>query len=420
LENNTIENNEKPFYGYWVLLAVIAGVFIYAGCGLYAFSFFVKPIQAEMNWDRSSIVLGYTIWSLSLGLVSPFVGRLVDRFGGRWFFTLGAVTTGLGFTILSNMHSVTIYWIAYAVVGIGMAALGQVPASAVVSHWFVKRRGLAIGIMSAAVGIGGLIVSPILGGLIIPSFGWRQAYFYMGLFACILVLPLSIFVIRNKPVEKGLHPDGIASIENIMKTHSETQGLSLAKALVTPAFWLIAACFLMSQLAQNGVMQTHVLYLSDLGFSATLTASMMGVIGMMSAAGKFSFGWLCDILKAKYTLAIGLALQLGGILLLLNIKTASPLSVVWVYSIIWGFGIGSWLPTMSMLVSSNFGLAGYSAIFGVMSLMNGLGSAFGPLLSSYVFDTTGVYRLAFIIFLVLFAISIPLILCVRKPKTDVD
>lgn len=414
MSNTFPKDKGKIFYGYWVLLAVTVGIFIYAGFGLYSFSFFVKPINAELGWDRSIITLGFTIWSLSMGLVSPCIGGLVDRFGGRSVIGVGAIVTGLGFTVLSWTNNTVTFWLSYAVVGIGMAACAQVPASAVVSHWFVKRRGLAIGIMSVAVGIGGLISAPVVGGFLIPHFGWRQAYLDMAIFTWMVILPLSLFVIRTRPAEKGLYPDGANSIDESSKLLRATEGFSVLEAIATLAFWLIALCFLLSQFAQNGVMQTHVLYLSDQGFSTVVTSSFMGVVGMMSAVGKFSFGWMCDKIKPKYALAIGLILQLIGVIILLNIKPDSPLPIIWVYSVIWGFGIGSWLPVMSIMISSHFGMVRYGTIFGVMSFINGLGSAFGPLLSNYIFDATGGYQPALITFLVLFAISIPMVLSVRR------
>jgi len=416
--NNPPLPPRKFFYGYWVLLSAFAGIFLFAGIGLYSFSFFIKPLQAALGWDRGAIMLGNTIWFLSMGFASPLIGRLVDRHGVKRVIATGTIMTGLGLAALSLLQHLWLFYASYLVIGVGMAAIGQVPASAVVSNWFVKRRGLAIGIMSMAVGVGGLTFSPIVGGIIIPSFGWRTAYLSLGIFTVVLMLPLALFVIRTRPEEKGLYPDGMSAEEyaNLPQaTSSPSAGLSLRLALATPAFWLIMMCFLLQTPPQNGMMQTIVPHLSDIGFSGAMVATIMGVTGMMSGFGKFAFGWLCDWIKAKYALAIGLALQLAAIGVMLTIDASSPIAVVWLFAVLMGVGIGSWLPTMSILVSYNFGLVAYGAIFGIISLMNNVGGSVGPFLAGHIYDITGSYHLAFIIFFTLFAVSIPIILLVKRP-----
>jgi len=415
LETSTIQR--KIFYGYWSLLAAAAGVFIFAGGGLFSFGFFIKPIQTDLGWDRGAVMLGNTVWFLFLGFASPLAGRLVDKHGTRVVIAGGAVVTGLGFMALSLMHELWLFYASYAFTGIGMAAIGQVPASAVASNWFIKRRGLAIGIVSMAVGLGGLLFSPLVGGFIIPALGWRAGYIFLALITWTLLLPLAIFVIRTKPEEKGLYPDGMSheEIGNLKKASFGTDGLNLKMALSTPAFWLIAACFLLHQIGVNGAMQTNAPYLSDIGFADTVVASLVGLMGMMSAVGKFGFGWVCDWIKAKYALSIGLCLQLIAMLIMLTVNIDSSTTTLVIYSIMLGIGIGSWLPTMSILVSSNFGLIAYGSIFGIMSLVNSVGSALGPMVSGMIYHTTGTYRNAFLIFLVLYVISIPLILRVKKP-----
>ena len=420
MKTSTVRN--KIFYGYWSLLAAAAGVFIFAGGGLFSFGFFVKPIQADMGWDRGAIMMGNTVWFLFLGFACPLAGRMVDRHGARIVITIGAVITGLGFMALSLMHGLWLFYASYALTGMGMAAIGQVPASAVASNWFIKRRGLAIGLVSMAVGLGGLLFSPLVGGFIIPVLGWRMGYLFMALFTWVLILPLSIFVIRTKPEEKGLCPDGMNDEElaDLKSCSMDIEGFSLRMALATPAFWLILMCFLLHQIALNGAMQTNAPYLSDIGFPAAMIASLVGLMGMMSAAGKFGFGWICDWMKAKYSLIIGLCLQLIAMLIILQVNIDSSMTLLVIYSVMLGIGIGSWLPTMSILVSSNCGLIAYGAIFGIMSLANSVGSAFGPMVSGTIYNMTGSYRSAFFIFLVLYVISIPLILLVKKPGQPAD
>jgi MFS family permease len=139
-------------------------------------------------------------------------------------------------------------------------------------------------------------------------------------------------------------------------------------------------------------------------------------VGLFSLIGKFFFGWLCDRIEAKYVCTMGLGVQLIGISILMTVRPESHAATLWIYAVVIGLGVGSWLPAMSMLVSTNFGLTAYGTIFGMISFCQALGAAAGPLMGGYVYDATGSYRLAFFIFLALYAVAIPTILAARKLK----
>ncbi len=134
----------KVFYGYWIVVVMFLCIFIHSGCAVYAFSLFVKPLQADLGWGRGEIMVAFTILFLSQGAASPFVGRAVDRYGAKKVISIGALVAGLGFTLLSLMNNLWYFYVICVVIGIGMAAMGVVPASAVVSNWFKRKRGLAI------------------------------------------------------------------------------------------------------------------------------------------------------------------------------------------------------------------------------------------------------------------------------------
>ena len=363
----------------------------------------------------------FTIWFLFMGVAAPFTGRVVDRHGARKVIFIGAITTGLGFVILSLTNNLWHFYIGYAVIGAGMAAVGHVPASSVVSNWFKKRRGLAIGIMSTGIGVGGIALAPLIGDYLIPNFGWRASYLALALLTWVLIIPLALFVIKTKPADMGLYPDGMEAPEAVASTKVpppvSEDGLSLRMALATPAFWLIAIAFLLSHFSNVGTIQSQVPYLDDIGFPVAIAATALGGVGLASAIGKFGFGWLCDWISAKYALCIGLGLQAVSIIALMSVGPASPLAIIWLYAIMMGLGVGSWLPTMSIITSTNFGLASYGAIFGAINLAHSIGSATGPLMAGYMYDSMNTYYWAFVIFLALYLIAIPSILAVRPPKS---
>lgn len=409
-------DRRKPFYGYWIVLAAFLCNIITFGCGFYAFSLFVTPLQQQLGWSRGDVMAGFTIFFLTMGLTSPQAGRLVDRYGARIVMVVGAMVAGIGFVVLSFMGALWQYYVGYAIVGLGMAGTGQIPTSAVVSNWFEKRRGAAVGFMAAGVGAGGLVLAPFVGTYLLPSFGWSASFLVLGGLCWAVIIPLSALVIRTRPAEKGLEAYGASFGKRVASDPAPfTSGIPLKVAMTTMTFWLIFMTFLVSQFAQVGTIQNQVPLLEDAGFPMAVTAGALGVVGLCSAFGKFGFGWLCDRIQPKHALAIGLVLQVGAILILMSVGLGTPDSTAWLYAVAMGLGTGSWLPTMSMLVSGYFGLAHYGAIFGAITIPYAIGSAVGPLAAGRMYDASGGYNVVLVLFLALFLVSIVTILVTRRP-----
>ena len=410
--------NSRIFYGYWILAISFFCIFIHSGATVGAFSLFVKHLQTEFGWSRGEIMAAFSVLFLAMAVAGPFIGRLVDRYGVRVVISIGALTTGLGFILLSLMQNIWHFYLAYAIIGIGTAANGAIPSTALVSNWFVKRRGTAIGIMSVGVGAGIFALVPLLGSYLIPNFGWRMSYLVLAVITWTLI-PLALFMVKTKPADMGLYPDGVETgtgSPDMRTLPAIDKGLSLRMALGTSAFWLIALTFFTMESGSLGVVQNQVPYLQDIGFPLAVAANSLTGLGLGSAAGKFIFGWLCDKIPAKYACAISSVFLAVGTILLLNLKPESSLAAIWFYAIIFGLGGGGWLPTMSMLVNNNFGVSSYGAIFGLISFAQGIGGAAGPFLGGYMYDTMNTYRWAFLIFLGLEIISVFTVLFVRRPK----
>jgi len=396
------------------------GVFIFSGCGVGAFSLFVKPLQAEFTWGRGDIMIGFSIFYLLTGIAAPFIGGLVDRYGVRGVVAIGSAVAGLGLASLYRLENLWHFYAAYTSIGVSMAAVGQVPSSAVVSNWFKRRRGTAIGIMSTGIGAGIFILGPFIGAYIMPHFGWRASYLTLALITW-MHIPLALFVLRTKPADMRLDPDGLAApekIEEITKTSVAPTGLTPRMALGTPAFWLLAVTFFISGHSSLGVFHSQIPHLQDIGFPMGHAATALTSFGLGSAIGKFIFGWLCDRIKAKYASAISFFLLALGTIILLCVRSTSQMPIIWLYSIVLGLGAGGWLPTMSMLTNIYFGLKSYGAIFGMISLAQGIGGAIGPYFAGYMYDSIHTYRSAFYIFLTTFGVAILAVLLVRHSGRD--
>jgi MFS family permease len=240
----------------------------------------------------------------------------------------------------------------------------------------------------------------------------------MAVIVWVAVIPLSLLVVRTKPSELGLYPDGAeeASVEAAGGRGSPREGIPLKVAVGTAAFWLIAASFVLSAFGRMGALQSQGPNLNDLGFPVATAALALSIIGFGSGVGKFIFGWLCDRTSLKLAGAFGMLLQTAGVVVMLGVTPGSPDVAIWTYSLLLGLGAGSWLPIVSMLTSDSFGLAYYGSIFGLISLLLNIGTAAGPLAAGVMFDAMGSYHAAFILCAALCAVATPTVMLVRRPE----
>lgn len=410
----------KVFYGWWIVAAGLVCMTIFSGAGFYAFSLFFRELEAAFDWGRGEFMAAFAFFFGVQALISPFIGRVTECYGPKKVITFGALIMGLGFTLVSLTSSLWHFYVAYALVGVGMRGVGFIPISALVSNWFSKRRGTALGITMIGMGLGGLVLAPVIGAYLIPNFGWSYSYLALALLTWVVVIPITLWVMKTKPQDMGLYPDGVEAPEAVAVAEASPQTperWTPKMALATWTFWLIAVAFMLTELGSVGVVQNQVLHLTDIGFDMAIAATALGSVGIGSAIGKFGFGWLCDQIPAKYAAAISFVLLTAGVIILMN---AGGYVAMWLYAILIGLGVGGWIPCMSMLTSTNFGLASYGAIFGMMSLFQTLGTAFGPVTAGSMFDAMGTYHWAFIMFLIFFAIAIAAILMVRRPKLRLE
>jgi len=393
-----------------IITAAFLCTFVWAGCGFYAFSLFVKPLQDTFAWERGAVMAAFTITFLVSGLISPFVGTALHKWGDRKVVIISVIIFGAGLLALSTINNLFHYYLYSGIMGLGLTGIGPMPASNVITHHFHEKRGMAIGIMSAGVGLGGLVFSPLISSVLLPAFGWRLVYIILAVFAWLVLIPVIALALTPEKTSAG----STDADDSVLHTVSKHTGLTLKQALGSRVFWLIIFVVFFSQLSQVGAIQNQVPYMNDLGFPAELASLCLGLIGLCSAIGKYLFGWLCDHIKANHASLIGIVLQAAGIIILLNISSTSPAALAVSYALVLGLGTGAWLPTLSMMVSENLGIKEYPKILGAALLSYAVGTACGPLFTSLVFQQTGDYKIAFICLLALYVLSAPAALLIKK------
>lgn len=397
MKNNSQKNS------WLIVFFAFYSVFIHTGSFIYAFSLFTNPLQTAFGWERSAIMIAFSLLMLSTGVASPFVGNLVNKYGARKLIPASVlISTGSILSLIFIQSPIHLY-ISYIMVGIFGTAMGPLTATYIVSESFDEKRGVAIGIASTGVGAGALVVAPLIGGLIIPNFGWEMGYVVMsGLIFS--VLPLAMFILKPKPrtVNKTTETAETGSDDKYLK-----------RALVSAPFILICLAFFFNLFGVMGYTQNQVPYLQDTGFPLPMAASMIGIGGLVSAFSKFFFGWLCDRIKPKYALTIGSSVSITGVIILMIISPQSSPLLVWLFPVLVGFGVGSWLPVMSMTVSTSFPIVYYGTIFGFVSLAQNIGCSVGPLAAAYINELTGSYQWSFFVIIAAYVLSIAAILTVR-------
>jgi len=289
-----------------------------------------------------------------------------------------------------------------------------------VIKWFENNRGRIIGFVTIGIGVGGLIMPQIVGNSLIPSLGWRNAFLIIGLLPPIILIPLYLMVVRRRPERLEILSNSASrkSDEDTVNARKDTTigGLTLKQALKTYTFWLIASSGLFVGFIVMAVIQNQVAHITDVGFSVAVAASAVSIVGVFSGGGKFIFGFICDFINPKYVRVIGLALLFGALIILVNINSTSPVALVWLYAVLLGLSLGCWIPAMSMLTSTNFGMVAYGSILGMMTFLDMGGGAIGPLFAGYIYDIKQSYEMAFNTFIALTLMAIITTLFIRKPK----
>jgi MFS family permease len=362
-------------------------------------------------------MLAFAIWSIAGGAASPFVGRIVDRFGPGKVIATGAAASGLSLVCLSFVGSLWQFYAAYTIAGFANAAMGAVPSSTAISNWFIQRRGVAIGIMSAGIGVAGVVFSPILGGWFIPTFGWRLGYTAIAALVVVVAIPLSLIVMKTRPSDMGLAPYGGESIPSpTTGKRPALGGIGLKPAIAGISFWLLALSFFLGSAGQSGLVQNQVPFLEGIGVPVAVAAAALGSIGLFSALAKLFFGWLCDRIHPRFVWAITLVLQAGAAFAFTRITPATDMWAIWLVVSLLGFAMGGWLPSLSLTVSAVYGMASYGAILGTITLVFFAGQALGPWLAGLVFDATGSYQPAFMGFIGGYAVALIAVLLLRPGR----
>jgi OFA family oxalate/formate antiporter-like MFS transporter len=422
MKSDEVDQAKAPrfFYG-WVVVAAAFCVALVAYGVQYSFGIFIDPLTEDFGWSVALVSGAASLFMFSRGALAIFTGWVTDRYGPRIIVAIGGFFLGLGLILTSQTSAAWQLYLFYGLMGGFGLSVAYAPLVATVSRWFVSKRGLAIGIVTAGIGAGTAVMSP-LADYLVATYEWRLSYIIIGLLALIIIIP-GAFLLRRSPEEKGLLPLGKAeAIAGDDETHiakkedsltSESAGFSLKDAAHTKAFWLLLAIIIFWSTCLQMTMIHIYRHATELGRPGGVAASFMSVIGISSIIGRLVMGAVSDRLGGKRTLVICLVLQALAVFWLLG---ATAIWMLYLFAAVFGFAYGGCVPLLPVIAGELFGLKSIGEIIGVQMLGVAIGGAIGPLLGGYVFDVTGSYYFAFTVSGMCTIIALILLAFIRAPR----
>jgi sugar phosphate permease len=377
------------FYGWYIVAAITVIGIIVGGTTYYGFTAMVDPIAATMGWGYTQIALAMTLRGVESGVMNPIMGAVADRWPAKRLVFLGIIILGIGLLILSQVNSLSMFYVSFLVIGLGGSLGMQVVPAVVIARWFRRNTGKAFGIMAAGIGSGGFLVPVVT--MMVDTYGWRP--FLIGLAISVLVigLPLS-FVFRNRPEDYGTLPDGKLQddLDDSRSMQTEDVSMGVKEALKTRAFWSIGIAFMLQTAGGSAVLLHIMPYLESVEIERS-TASMVAMfLPIISIPSLLAFGWLSDIYRKNYIITATMLLSSVG-LFLLSIIDGSSFGLIAGFVIVYGAGFGAQMSLRPPIMREYFGSKKFGAIFGLGSIFITIGAISTPPLAGWVFDTRGVY-----------------------------
>ncbi|PYQ96176.1 MAG: MFS transporter [Acidobacteria bacterium] len=379
----------------FVVLFTIVGLALY-GLPLY-YDFFVR----DFAWSRTQVTSGNALSKLVVGPLFGFVaGWFVDRFGPRRLMLAGILMAGFALIGLGRMTVLWMFYLFYLLNALGYVCGGPLPNQVLLSRWFDRARGRAMGFAYLGIGVGGALV-PLVSASLVAAFGWRVALQVLGLLIIVLALPFAYAVRESPSVDdhdgaRRLQPSvlGVRRLQpSVLGARRLQPSDSIGAILRTPAFYLLALGSMCSIAAVGGANQHLKLYLSlDRGYSQGEAARIISLVLALSIAGRLLMGWLADRMPKKHVMLIIYLLVAVSIPLLF---LASSATAMYAFAVVFGLGLGGEYLIVPLIAAELFGVGVLGRLLGVVLTADGVAEAVSPMLVGYLRDVSGSYRIGF-------------------------
>lgn len=401
------------FYGYVVVICSFIILMILFGTN-YSFGVFFNSLLADLGWSRAVTSSGYSLGILMSGFICIFGGRICDKFGPKIIVLICVIALALGCFLMSRITEVWQIYIFYGfLIGNGFG-VSMVPLSSTISRWFIKRRGLMTGIVLAGIGTG-IIVMPLLANSLIVAFDWRTSFIVIGIVVLVVALPAAMFLKRD-PGKIGKQALGENETSQI-KVGNKEVGLTFRESTRTSRFWILILIFTLFGIYVQGVLVHIVPYAKSIGINNNATVWILPCLGLGSIIGRISMGSISDRIGVKYTLVIGL-IVIG--LSFIWLWIAGDIWMIYLFALVYGFGYGALISMQTLAPVRLFGLISAGTLVGITVFVYAVGGTIGPIVTGYIFDVTGSYRIAIILFGACAAAGLISVLFLSRPKNKAN
>jgi len=408
------------FYGWWIVILVfLAGAF--GGATIwYGFTAFFDPLMTEFGWSFTAISFAASLRGVDIGLMDIFVGFLVDRFGSRKIILGGSMLVGIGYLMLSRINSLPAFYISFIIVFIGASGISGVVLFSLITRWFRKRLGLALGLGGTGYGAAGFALPGIV--YLLDLVGLRTTFAIFGIAAFVIGV-LATCLVRNQPEDMGYGPDGVplSESEHVSEdasTHAAepvvpATDYTFKEAISTPAFWIVTyvGTITMFSLA---MVSTHIMpYLQHISYSRYMASIVAMMIPVTSVVGRLGIGWASDFMSRKGMLLVMVVGQIIGMAIFLYAHMSFLLIP---FVIFFAIGFGGVIVLRAAILNDYYGSTYVGSLIGLCWGVSNIGGIGGPLLAGWVFDTTGSYSLAWIISGILLLTAALLVVIMKHPQ----
>ena len=370
------QESSLQYTGWQVAAAAFIGVMVsFAPIIPYTFSLFLNPLHAAFGWQREAISGTFAVAAITVAVVSPGIGVLLDRFAPRRIILPSILIFALALASLSRLGpSIQRFYLTYFIFGLVANGTAQFAYTRTILTWFRSRRGLALALILTGSGVGSIVIPPLT-QWVIDHHGWRDAYLMLGCIA-LLGLPLTALLVRNRPTPER-------EDETLMS------GTTVGAALRTAPFWILASIIMLSAFGENGLVTNLAAMLSEHGVTVQAAALALSVRGGSGIIGRLFTGFLIDRFPAQRIQTVILLLSATGTLILAFSGT-SVTSLVG--AALLGIGLGSEADVAPYLLAHYFGRKHFSVLYGLTWTAYAIGGATGPMVVGHFYDRAGYYQ----------------------------
>jgi len=402
-----------PFFYGWLVVA-IAFLNLAVGYGTRAsFSVLLVALLEKFEWRRGAISGAFSLHSVVAGAGLPLIGAIVDRYGPRILFPTGIAIMAFAIWQIGSIQDLWHFYLYYGLIlAFGRIMISMTPHSAILANWFKKKRGAAVGLASAGIAFGAVLLVPSF-QFALSRFGLQDGCAIVAATIFLLFFPLNAYFPRLKPADMGLAPDGERPLESSsgkegrkwdLPDASDDQTWTVRDALKTRRYWLLYSAFLLGSMVTMVDMH-EIAYLVDAGYGKAEAAMIFASVSLVQSFGTVCWGALSDRIGRENSYTLGVIFLIAGISTLLAIKGSSQSLWLVIFVICYGLGRGVNDSLMPSITADVFHGKRVGSIYGTLATGLTFGAAFGPWLAGYLFDKNGNYFMPFMIAIMSFCLG---------------